>query len=298
LSAGQKPPPGSVPMRPNCGNCMGCRVRRSQLMGARLLHESEFYEDVIFLTLTYSPECMPYDGGLHVRHFQLFVKKLRKLLPEGQKIKVSYCGEYGPSTLRPHFHALVFGYWPADAVPVVHRGDGVIDYDSEILRDCWGRGFVQFRPSDMGAAQYVARHNLKKVNGRGRDDVCPETGLKPYERLLESTGEVVEVRPEFFFQSRGVGERWLEKYYRDVFPDGVLPVAETLDLLPGVPRYYVEKLKSIDPAMHERYMVRVSEEAERLQDSGYWSEYQVNARKAVFRARKQLYGLYDKYVIE
>jgi hypothetical protein len=293
LQEGQLVPGGAVLMRPDCGNCIGCRVKRACMMGTRLLHESTFYDDWLFVTLTYRPEDMPPDGGLHLRDFQLFAKRLRKRLPVDRKIKISYCGEYGPSTLRPHFHALIFGFWPSDAVPVVDRGEGVFDFESELLEDCWRKGFVQFRPGDLGAAQYVARHNLNKINGSWRNKVDESTGLRPYERVLDS-GELVEVSPEMFHQSHGIGERWIQKYYQDVFPDGVLPVPAEMKIIDGVPRYYVDKLADIDPVLHEQYQEKVAEEARRLSDDGYFSNYRIEARRKVFLARKALFQLYDK----
>lgn len=305
LQDGQLVPKGAVLLRPDCNNCIGCRVKRACMMGTRLLHEGQFHDDWLFLTLTYRPEAMPSDGGLHISDFQLFVKRLRqhlrredlRLRREPRKIKISYCGEYGPSTQRPHFHALIFGFWPDDAVEVVHRGEGVYDCESEFLNDCWGLGFAQFRRGDLGAAHYVARHNLNKVNGSWRNKVDEETGLRPYERVLDS-GEIRQVKPEMFHQSRGIGERWIRKYYRDVFPDGVLPVPEELKLVDGVPRYYVDKLLDIDPGLHAEYQARLVEQARRMSDDGYFSRYHIEARRKIFLARKQLFGLYDKVKYE
>lgn len=288
-----KAPFGADVLRPPCNNCIGCRVKNSMMMGTRLVHESEFYDVSMFLTLTYRPEDLPYGGALIKRHVQLFFKRLRRRIAPVQ-IKIAYCGEYGPSTLRPHFHAVVFGYWPPDAVEVVDRGEGVVDFSSELLSECWSKGFVQFRSLDHGSAMYTARHNILKINGKAREVVNPDTGLRPYERFVEDTGEVVSVSPEFYHQSQGVGLRWLQENFKDCFPEGVLPVPSEFKLIEGVPVYYERKLGEISPVLAKEYEDKKIREAKRLSDEGYFSDYRTEARRKIFLARKALFNLYEK----
>lgn len=64
----------------------------------------------MFLTLTYADENIPQGGNLNKRHVQLFMKRLRKKVSKVSKVPVRYyiCGEYGETTLRPHYHAIIF----------------------------------------------------------------------------------------------------------------------------------------------------------------------------------------------
>ena len=39
-----------------CGHCVACRIARSREWAVRLLHESEFWDDFCFVTLTYDDE--------------------------------------------------------------------------------------------------------------------------------------------------------------------------------------------------------------------------------------------------
>lgn len=94
-----------------CGKCLACKNRRAKSWVIRLQEESKIHEKAIFLTLTYDDAHLKYSFNgyptLHKEHFQLFMKKLRKT--SSKKLRYYACGEYGSSTLRPHYHAIIFG---------------------------------------------------------------------------------------------------------------------------------------------------------------------------------------------
>ncbi len=58
-----------------CGHCVACRIARSREWAVRLLHESEFWDDFCFVTLTYddehlvSPSLVPRDLTLFLKNF-------------------------------------------------------------------------------------------------------------------------------------------------------------------------------------------------------------------------------------
>jgi len=296
LQDGQRPPPGRDLLMLDCGWCKPCRVARSRAMGARILHEAQFCDSSMFLTLTYSPKFMPWDGGLNLKHVQNFIAATRKA--EGRNIKYSLCGEYGPSTGRPHYHLCVFDYWPSDAY-VSEYGDGIAQWCADSLEARWGKGFVQFRDLDKAAAEYTARHNFDKVYGSWKNKPDEVTGLLPYERIHSQTGEIVPVRSEFFSQSNGIGERWIRKYYRDVFPKGELSVmdADRNVVFVPVPKYYQRKLQDIDPAMYAEFMEARLQKAKDLAADGYYSDYFINARRKIFDAKAKLFGSHKKVML-
>ena len=111
-----------------CGQCLGCRLKRSQEWATRVVHEAQMHDDQnAFITLTYQEA----PDGLVKQHFTAFMKKLRKTVYP-KKIRFFMCGEYGkvypnndysspsppPSVLgmvgrtlgRPHYHAIIFGH--------------------------------------------------------------------------------------------------------------------------------------------------------------------------------------------
>lgn len=132
--------------------------------GNRVLHETQSYNDNAFVTLTYSDEHLPENGSLQLRDLQLFWKRIRKA---GHTIRYFACGEYGDQTHRPHYHAVVFGYWPNDRVRIPHPGRTVPLYRSEQLDKLWGQGNATFSPVTRENATYVAKYTLNKYDDKG-----------------------------------------------------------------------------------------------------------------------------------
>lgn len=96
---------GKVP----CGKCLACLQRRQNDWFFRLSKEYEVSTSALFVTLTYSDEHVPTYNGTNVlrkRDFQLFMKRFRKSYVK--KVRFFACGEYGSTTLRPHYHVIIF----------------------------------------------------------------------------------------------------------------------------------------------------------------------------------------------
>ncbi|MDV4044514.1 hypothetical protein CMT37_17000 [Elizabethkingia anophelis] len=99
-----------------CGKCLECKMARTKSWFVRLTEELKHATSAYFVTFTYSDEMISFfaqecysDNGLltlNYRHFQLFMKRARKL--QKSKIKYYTAGEYGSQTFRPHYHAIVF----------------------------------------------------------------------------------------------------------------------------------------------------------------------------------------------
>ena len=149
-----------------CGQCIGCRLERSRQWAIRCVHEASLHTDNCFITLTYSPDCLPSDGSLNHDDFQKFFKRLRKHIAP-KKIRYYMCGEYGedlqqPSKLgRPHFHACLFGLDFDDKQLYIVRDDVKL-YTSATLEKIWGKGFVTIGDVTFESAAYVARYIAKK----------------------------------------------------------------------------------------------------------------------------------------
>lgn len=218
-----------------CGKCIGCRLDKARSWSIRCAHEAMLHEHNSFVTLTYRQEDLPSDGSLRKAHFQLFMKRLRKSCG---KVRYLVAGEYGDTTFRPHYHALLFGVdFYGDRVPWKEKGDYLL-YSSPLLDRLWGMGFASIGNVTRISAEYVARYTLKKVSGKVADD--------RYRRIDPVTGEEFFVEPEFATMSRrpGLGAGWYDRFKRDLYPadDCVLEGRTYM-----VPRYYDEKLKGEDP---------------------------------------------------
>jgi len=231
-----------------CGQCLGCRLERSRQWAMRCVHEASMHQDNCFITLTYNPENLPPDGSLIKSDFQKFMKRLR--IQTGKKIRYYHCGEYGDNTKRPHYHALLFGYNFDDWVYLFDSPSGEPIYSSQTLEKIWKKGFVTVGSVTFESAGYVARYCMKKLNGSLKDQVNERTGLKPYERFNDHTGEISEVLPEYSTMSRrpGIGHSWISTYTRDVYPKDFTTI-RGMRLAPA--KYYDKYLRGIDPELYD-----------------------------------------------
>lgn len=214
-----------------CGQCMGCRLDRAQQWAQRIVHESKMHDDNSFITLTYDDENVPQDYSLSLRHWQLFMKRLRKSQP--QKLRFFACGEYGDQLGRPHYHAIVFNLTFPNKTLYSKKNNNPL-YTSPQLTDLWPYGFSTFGSVTPDSAGYVARYSLKKING--------DRAVDHYYRLSPIDGQMHHVRPEFAVMSRrpGLGFTWFEKFKSDIFPSGYL-IKDGHRI--GVPAYYKRKLE-------------------------------------------------------
>lgn len=215
-----------------CRRCIGCRISYTQSWAARCMHEAKLHDASICATLTYDDFNLPENGSLRKRDVQLFVKRLRKQIAPA-KVSYLYCGEYGENLHRPHYHIILFGYWPTDAKPWRKKKD-VQYYRSPALEKLWTKGNVEFGAVTYKAARYVAGYIFKKVHGDYADE--------HYQRLNTQTGEIFKVEPEFINMSTrpAVGKRWFEKYQADYFPSDFIVVEGKKH---PVPSYYFKLLK-------------------------------------------------------
>lgn len=109
------------------------------------------HDDCLFVTLTYDEANLPTVGQLGVgtlepEDTQRWLKRLRKALVP-RRIRYYLCGEYGSRTLRPHYHAILFGAGPDD-------------YD--IIKDTWKMGHVSAAEVNKARMAYVVQYTTKK----------------------------------------------------------------------------------------------------------------------------------------
>lgn len=198
------------------------------------MHEAQLYDEKVFVTLTYNDDHLPIDGGLVKRHFQLFMKRLRK--SRADQIRFFHCGEYGDENLRPHYHAIIFNTFFPDQRRHSLGSDGDQLYVSEELDRLWGMGNCYIGSVTAQSCGYVARYALKKING----EMAPEH----YRRVDLETGEVFQVIPEYITMSQGIGKGWYEKFSKEVHESDSV-IVRGREQLP--PRYYDRKLEAVDP---------------------------------------------------
>lgn len=143
-----------------CGQCFECKQKQSREWAFRILLESKLYEKNCFVTLTYENENLPEDCGVHRRAVQLFMKRLRKSL-EPHKIRYFYCGEYGKKFGRPHYHCIIFDYFPDDAYFFKRDSSGTDLFRSPSLEKLWPYGFSSVGLITFDSAYYCAKYMQK-----------------------------------------------------------------------------------------------------------------------------------------
>lgn len=132
----------SLKMFVPCRHCLECRLQRAKEWAVRCWAESNSYVDnCAFVTLTYTDDSNPI--VLRKSDFQAFMKRFRISLERKFGVKdVKYfaCGEYGGLSLRPHFHAIIYGFNFPDRRFVKRTDKGYPLYTSELLTNVWGKG--------------------------------------------------------------------------------------------------------------------------------------------------------------
>ena len=133
-----------------CGKCYACKLKKANDWQIRLKQEYlNNGERCIFVTLTYEDDRIPQIDGCGVvsrRDIQLFHKRLRHDVGSFTYFLVA---EYGPTTLRPHYHGLYFG----------------LDLSAQkYITKHWHNGFNTVSLVTPGRIQYVAKYSLIPIS--------------------------------------------------------------------------------------------------------------------------------------
>jgi len=230
----------------DCGQCSGCRIRRRMDWATRLTHEAQFHHHAFFVTLTYSDEHLPENGSLEPAHISEFVKNYRNQF-RGQKVRYFGVGEYGGKLARPHLHLIIYGPdiaqksiqyvdYAASQFNAEFRkmfGDtGINHYTSPLLAKCWPYGIAEFTHAAPATMQYVTKFHVDKVTG--------DKAESHYEGR----------QPEFSRMSRqpGIGTKWIEKHWREIYPDGAMLDPKGAKFAP--PKFYDRWLEKHQPEIY------------------------------------------------
>ena len=187
-----------------CGQCILCRLEHARQWAVRITHEAQLHDANSFVTLTYDDEHLPHDRGLRYDDLQRFWKRLRK---EVGPLRYFSVGEYGDETLRPHYHACIFGHDFTTNKVQVRDGANPL-WTNETLSKAWGNGLVSVGVLNFVTAQYTASYVTKKLNNERR-----------YRTLDENTGELIELeQPRALMSLRpAIGKEWLDKHGYNVY---------------------------------------------------------------------------------
>lgn len=217
-----------------CGKCPACYARRISGWSFRLLQEDKVSSTSYFITLTYSDgnARRTKNGFLTIdkTHVQKFFKRLRRNHPAGTSIRYYTCGEYGSTTYRPHYHAIIFN---ARLECLISKKEawavkeGLLDLDGKTQFQCptWGHGHITIGKVQAASVGYCLKYMAKagKIPQHKNDDR----------------------QREFSLMSKGLGKSYLtpamEKWHHDDLLNRMY-----CNLQDGkkitMPRYYKQKL--------------------------------------------------------
>ena len=186
-----------------------------------------------WVTLTFEND----PGCVSKSDLQIFFRALRDA---GFRFSYFAVGEYGEEFSRPHYHICFFGIdFHEDRYPW-KRSKGGLLYRSDTLEKHWPYGHALISELTIENAGYTARYTMKKITG----DLADEHYVR------EINGLQVNVTPEFALMSKNpaIGLRWIQKYWRDVFPaDEVIWKGKQVP----VPAYYMKWLQANEPDTFE-----------------------------------------------
>lgn len=212
-----------------CRKCLPCQITYRQAWGLRIMHESTRYLSSSFVTFTYNDDYLPSNGSLVKEHMQKFWRDLRYdlkssnlrfALPD-EKLRYYMSGEYGDSTrtMRPHYHAIIFGLNPTTRET------------REIIMDNWPRADwlslnleKTFGTVTRKSAEYVAGYVHKKYSGSLQKRIYQDNGLIP----------------PYSTKSLGIGREYAIFHARQILERGYC-LSDTGKKLP-VPEYYIDLL--------------------------------------------------------
>lgn len=265
-----------------CGKCDDCKRRYQNDWSIRLSNECLNWSNVWFITLTYKPSAIPTTvdpltgqmcHSVNKRHIQNWLKRfrIRYLREYGEVVHLKYflTSEYGPSTLRPHYHMLLFG---------LER------YDVKDLCNEWNRlyGFtyvkkVKHSNSDSFAvSRYVAKYCAK---GTFENPLVAQKLVKPTFHLIsKGIGLNYVIRnKQFHLQNREFdgckcikldnGSICYNPLYISAITDVRNVVVLTKDGSPitfAMPRYYKEKIYGVQNNLSDAIAQEILQRADKL----------------------------------
>lgn len=135
-----------------CGKCIGCLRARQMQYAFRMEYEAldPSNKMIRFCTFTYAPEYLPEDNELSKEEVQHYVRRLKKYLPQGVRVKYVFCGEHGSPeyTERAHYHAILFF---SEIVP------------EKFIAKAWPFGRVDVAEPSLQRFGYVAKYSVKQI---------------------------------------------------------------------------------------------------------------------------------------
>lgn len=279
-----------------CRKCVGCRSDNAKMWSIRAFHELTCHKDNCFITLTYNneskyvqddPLCL---HSLRYKHFQNFMKRLRKEFPS---VKIGYIvsGEYGVKDGRAHWHAILFGFNFPDREEI-YRHKGFPHYKSLILERLWSIydrdtdtyfpiGYVDLCDVDYECCSYVSQYVMKKLDNLKSNPIVG----------YDEDGEPIKLEdkaPPIIRSSKNpaIGLNWYNKFGENAVEKGFCVNPKHQRGRVSTPAYYYSKFEQFHP---ERFKVLKDERTEKMKK--YYKKFPLNLNLLKSWEESHLYKL-------
>lgn len=264
-----------------CGKCLGCFLEKARDKAVQLSLEKINPEyksnECWFITLTYEDEYLPihtykneetgeqFSGAsTELRDLQNWIKKIRDNHPD-KNIRYMAAREYGSTSLRPHYHLIIFGL-PLDQELFVKVGNNTNgdplwttpQLDNMESKDCWSvrrplgdrsakmyrAGNVMIGEVTFQSISYVARYTIKKANKEYKSDWW-----------YKAQGLDVEA----ISQSQDLGKWYYELHKHEIYNRDLVPVLGKNGNFSRPPRSFDRLYKREFPKQYEEVIQRRKE---------------------------------------
>lgn len=260
-----------------CQHCYACKLRYSADWAIRIMKEVEKTEHNYFVTFTYDELNLPiatkshyegqtwenpgdWTGTLEPKDINKFLNTLRKRFERKghDGIKYFYCGEYCPTSGRPHYHMILMNcplditqFYSFKLDPTTKK----LHWKSKELDEVWkNKGFIDISEVTFASAAYVARYCMKKLS-----DEVDKTKYFEQGKL-----------PEFVRMSRrpGIGVDFFNENHKNIYTnDSILMKnfhGEIAHYKP--PKAWDKKFKELYPEEWEKIKISREEASKRSQE--------------------------------
>jgi hypothetical protein len=242
------------------------------------MHEASIHDENCFITLTYDDDHLPEGGTLVKKDCQDFMKRLRSR-NDGKRIRFYLSGEYGEDGLRPHYHALLFGYdFPDKKYWSTREGHKV--WTSDILESAWGNGLTEVGSATFESAAYCARYMVKKFKGKKEVAEMYYDGLEPEFALMSRGGKDSDGK-----QTYGIGHDYYLKHKKGIYShDSVI-----IDGREQKPPQYYDRLFEVEsPFAHKFLKNNRREYAEHMRDKDERGDSKLECDRKLMESRVKL----------
>lgn len=207
-----------------CGWCLNCRIDRRNFLEDCCNYEYNNYGCGAFVTFTYDDNHIPMVTSpldniprptLRRDDVKKFLYRLRSKINYygldvkicNPRFKVLYCGEYGDSFGRPHYHFLFFG----------------LDYMAcqKIFYESWKNGSIESLPIKDGCFRYVLKYLDKQIKGVEAKKLYEDNNVEApfsYHSVKFGYGmlsnQIGYIEKNNYMYKNGAFERPLPSYYK------------------------------------------------------------------------------------